>query len=473
MFRSTDWDRSAWSYWLPQLVLVFGLALLWVPLSGHLAWGVVLEPRFSLLFAGTFRGASVLFGFLAWRSIRHPGSRRTLMVVIATGLAIRLLLLPTAPILEDDGYRYMWDGAVVAEGLNPYRHPPLRFLAAPEVTALLADRGLSPTPLPEGYEGITADGRAVLGRVNHPFLTTIYPPVAQAGFALAHVLAPWNFIGWKLVVLAAECVTLLLLLGSLRSLGRPAIWAGIYWLHPLALKEFANSGHMDALLLPGLAGAAWAVAAGRHRLVGVALALASAVKLWPLLLVPAALGRGRRAVMIGTGAALAAILLILPQLLALQSEAGLSSFASGWQRNALAFAVLESALAGVVEDPGLPARLLVATVIGGTAVYCWRRSTGEREERLATMAALTGLLLLLAPVGYAWYATWLLPLIALRPDPRWLILTACVPAYYLRFQFQADIQPGFERWLPPLLSFGPAWIAILWMEARKRWPAAA
>ena len=44
--------------------------------------------------------------------------------VIAVGLFLRLSMLPSVPMLEDDHFRYMWDGAVLANGFNPYKYAP-------------------------------------------------------------------------------------------------------------------------------------------------------------------------------------------------------------------------------------------------------------------------------------------------------------------------------------------------------------
>ncbi len=52
-----------------------------------------------------------------------PG-RAALLLMILTGLAMRVLLFGTTPILEVDFYRYLWDGAVVMQGHNPYLFAP-------------------------------------------------------------------------------------------------------------------------------------------------------------------------------------------------------------------------------------------------------------------------------------------------------------------------------------------------------------
>lgn len=44
--------------------------------------------------------------------------------MVGLGLAMRLVWFATAPPLEDDFYRYLWDGAAVASGRSPYALSP-------------------------------------------------------------------------------------------------------------------------------------------------------------------------------------------------------------------------------------------------------------------------------------------------------------------------------------------------------------
>ncbi len=69
----------------------------------------------------------------------------------------RITLFTAEPSLSDDIYRYLWDGKVQSNGLNPYLYPP-----DAEELEFLRD---------EYHEG-----------VNHKDIKTIYPPFAQVFF---------------------------------------------------------------------------------------------------------------------------------------------------------------------------------------------------------------------------------------------------------------------------------------------------
>ena len=123
----------------------------------------------------------------------RPGApaapRATLLIIIAAGLAARLILIPSEPMLEDDYQRYLWDGGVTAAGLSPYALSPRQANAADPQTRI----------------GVLAQASGdVIDRIAHAGLRTIYPPVTQAAFALAHKLNPWSLMAWKSVVLVLD-----------------------------------------------------------------------------------------------------------------------------------------------------------------------------------------------------------------------------------------------------------------------------
>lgn len=393
-----------------------------------------------------------------------------LWLIFTVGLIARIALIPSTPILEDDFYRYQWDGAVTAAGKNPFVYPPARFVSAPDIDRLLVTVGLEPTPLPKGYEALARAGRATLRRVNNPHIATIYPPLAQLGFAAGHLLTPWHLTGWKIIVLIAEMLTFSLLLGALRAGQLPLAWSALYWWHPLALKEFANSAHMDALLLPFLGGALWMVMAGRTRLMAGLMAGAAAVKFWPLLIVPTLLRRGRAAIVTGAVVGLIALLLVLPQLVSATIDSGLNRYAADWQRNALAFPGLVAVIGLAASDPAPLARVLVAVIVIGWVIWAWRQDRARPLDRIHAASTAILLLMLLGPTGYPWYALWLAPFAVVQPRLPVLVLLAGAPAYYLDFWFQVRASPQDWRWIAPLLSAGPAWLALV---AERRWRRAA
>lgn len=241
------------------------------------------------------------------------GPRLTLILVFAA--LFRLLLLPSWPIQEIDFYRYLWDGRVTLDGGNPFRYSPWAVLeTGPHAPPSSEVHGL--WQLANQSDSI----RTILERVHYPQIPTAYPPAAQAVFALSAALTPAeapvyvHVLLWKTVLLVFDVGTVVVLILLLRRLRLPASWCLAYAWCPLVLKEFANSGHFDAiavffstLALYALAGLKPAVAVDRsllRRAVGGCLALGLAIlaKSYPVVLLPLiaaylAARFGRRAVL--------------------------------------------------------------------------------------------------------------------------------------------------------------------------------
>ncbi|MCK9893045.1 glycosyltransferase 87 family protein [Frankia sp. AgB32] len=249
-------------------------------------------------------------------------------LLLGATVAIHAVALTGGPRLSDDLYRYAWDGRVQAAGIDPYRYGPL----APELDGQ-RDEWLFPNSA-----GCTAeDPLPHCTRLNYPRAHTIYPPVAQAYFTAVHLL-PGPPREHKLQLYASLGSLALVggLMAALRSRGRDPRLAAFYVLTPLAGIDAGSDAHVDvlgALLVLGAlaalrtphprgprsagaetskpartpepaeaaapaeaAEAARPAAPTRRRvwLAGALLGAAVAVKLYPALLVPAMIGRGRR-----------------------------------------------------------------------------------------------------------------------------------------------------------------------------------
>lgn len=194
------------------------------------------KPILPLVLVMAFAGAIYL---LALRKTNLLRNRWLLIWIFGIGLVARLLMFFT-PILEDDHYRYLWDGGVVASGFNPYQYAPKAFLTPSE------------TIIPSELKILAKEAGTILQHVNHPELRTIYPPLAQGTFALAHWISPWSLSAWRVVLLVTDVSTLILLSYVLFIFGFPMKGLVVYWWNPLLIKEIYNSGHMDVLLFPFL-----------------------------------------------------------------------------------------------------------------------------------------------------------------------------------------------------------------------------
>jgi hypothetical protein len=325
-------------------------------------------------------------GLALLRMSRYAAVPRTGVIVLTVALAARVPLLFAAPSLSDDVYRYVWEGTVIAHGGNPYAQ-------APDDPGLAALRDLEIHP-----------------RVNHPELAAIYPPLAEAGFALVAAIAPSVF-AFKLWVLLHDLLLVLVLLALLRREGRPPLAAIAYAWNPLVIVEFAGSGHNDPTAMLWLA-VAWLLARRHPALSALALGAGALVKLVPLVTLPLFLARWP------WRARLTVLGVLVPGLglfwaLTRDADSGLAAYWSRWRNNELVFHVLEGGL-GFER-----ARFAALAIVGGAILWAlWRR-----RETLAASRLVLRMATVVAPVVHPWYLGWTLIAEPLRPSAPWLLFS--------------------------------------------------
>ena len=363
--------------------------------------------------------AAAIIALLARAQQRAPGFLN-LGGLLFWALAFRLAALSAAPLMEDDPYRYLWDGWVTLSLGSPYGVAPASFF----------DSAL----VPEDWE-------SVLDAVAYPAVPTAYGPTAQGLFALSAQLFATSSWPLQCLALAGDLAILGLLLCLVPARQRPWV-ALLYGWCPLVIKEFANSAHIDsvgvALLLAALA--------LTHRARGVPsgalLALAVGVKPFALLAAPFLLANQRARGAIAAlrwPAALASLMtfaliawpLGLDRALA---PAGLAAMAGSWVFNApLHEAVLRCC--GATARQGVGLALLLG--VGAFLMFAWWRWLRAADDLRAPgrwpLLEVFGLFLLALPALNPWYLIWVLPFALLRPGPAaaspWVAAVALALSY--------------------------------------------
>lgn len=432
-------------------------------------------------------GVVYLLALFVGRSVPEHVSLFGLVLVI--GVLLRLVTFWTTPILEDDYYRYLWDGGVTASGINPYRTAPAE-VGHPE-----ASKGRYGASLDQ----LAQESGPIISRVNHPHLTTIYPPLAQLAFAVAHFIEPWKLWAWRLVLAIFDGITLVLLFGILRIIGKEeaiararyqsnkkSIASGgfrsnwfpqerrgagiiltgilIYWWNPLLITQTYSSVHMDLLTVPFVLGAIWLAAIARYNLSVVCLAAGAAVKIWPVLLLPLILRPLlRRPKQLAVALVLFGTLVAgfyVPLFSAVQNgSSGLLAYTQRWEMNDALFMVFVwgARLLPVTDWDWTAqevARVLVVLVLSGWVLIQVWEAPGSLRRFGAVAMSIVAAAFLLSPTQFPWYYLWFLPLLALAPRFSLLLLTALLPLYYLRFYF--DLK-GMVEWF----DYGIVWVEFL------------
>jgi len=351
---------TAWSGTV-GLVVVLTLAISRTPLGSPLF--------FSAL--AVFTGAYAVQLARVWSLTGDHHRAFRLALVFAVLLRLPLAISPVGA--DSDMVRYLWDGRVQQQGINP-------FAVVPSDPALAATHSAESARMP-----------SLRAR-------TPYPPGAQLFFRLV-VAVRDSTLAMKLALVACDLLTILLVARWLRRSGRSELLALAYAWNPLVVLEVAHSGHIDALGAVWIAAAACWLTERRTLLATLAFVMAVATKLLPLVLVPLLIGRIRI-----RDAALGALL--LGGLYLHYHDPAALTF--GAVPNVVAYIRFNGPVfLGLAAMFGSKGAAAVALLAGLTAagVARWRWEASDPAAWAWPMAVA----LLCAPVVYPWYLLYLTP----------------------------------------------------------------
>lgn len=385
-----------------------------------------------------FFNAYVLYA-LACLVVIQDAPPRLLFWIFSLVAVSQMILTLTRPTLSDDMFRYVWDGRVQAHGISPYRYPP----SAPELAAL-RDKDIYP-------------------HINRKPAVTVYPPAAEAAYALLWRIVPDNVRWFQIAMSLGGISAGLLLAGLLRDLGRPASRALIYLWSPLLAFETAHAAHVDGLVLPFLVGAWWARVREHAGLVGILLGVATAMKFYPALLLPflwqPGHPRARWQMPLAFLATMAAF--YLPYTIA--SGSAVLGFLPNYFQESFNVSPLVSSLKTLTFTYGWnsPNRMSlialgVVILLSGWAIL---KPAPDAETALRRCMLPIGTVTLLSQNLFSWYMLWLLPLIAIFLEPS-------------SKKFGALTLPGLDAWTGWWLFCGLVGFSYTFFLAWKPMPAA-
>lgn len=385
------------------------LALLGIGVAAATAHAVVATDQFLMpayVVSNILHG--VVFLVAAIMVIRRRATTAGFLTILAVAIVIRGIAWTAEPNLSTDAYRYVWDARIQAAGFDPYRYVP----ADPRL-AELRDEAI--------YPNINQKERAV----------TIYPPAAQMAFRLAAKLGD-GLEGVRRLGLAADALITAVLLMLLARLDLPRERIILYAWHPLPVWEFVVQSHIDVIATAVLAVGLLALAWGWRFAGGAVFAVATLVKYFPIVLVPALWRRWDAKAPLAFVAT--AVLLYLPfarggdtvPLGFLKSHLDNEGYGSGW-----GFHVI-----WLLRDFGI-ANPHVEVYLALSAILLAGLAANALFNRGATEISWSGLLLLgsafvwLTSPHYPWYFAFLVPLLAVTPHPAAIAMTLLAVVLYL------------------------------------------
>lgn len=260
--KTVDPQQLRWSVRntlsLSQLgFLLWAGCLILTLVSSQFRYGVPALSRPILPLVGLLLAMSAIYLLAIWKAIHSESMQQNWPTILVFALAMRLVMVFSTPIQELDYYRYLWDGESVLVGVSPYKYSPQQVLCASTESARGAHELGRLVELCES----NPRAAAIASRVHYGELPSIYPPVSLAVFAVSVATTPASasvdtavmVLKWWIVLFD---VGIIFLLRSLLIAARFSVdWTVAYAWCPLTMKEFANSGHLDAIAVFFMLGA--------------------------------------------------------------------------------------------------------------------------------------------------------------------------------------------------------------------------
>ena len=380
------------SPWLMMLGGLISLITL-LALQQTNSWNVEGYIVFSLLHG-------LVYLFAVWKVLRTRSRPADYTWILIWALAFRGLAMLSEPALTTDAFRYVWDGKVQIEGVNPYQYVP-------------ADPQLESMRDTDIYPHINKK------EVAH----TIYPPAAQV-FFLAGASLGIGIDGMKIVGLVFECITIGALLSWLRVKQLPATLILIYAWHPLPMWEFSSQAHIDSAAVAMMMLAILAAQKRCQGWAGVALSTAVLVKYFPIVILPAIWKRWDWRMPVAMVAC--AVLFCLPYWSTLDASSpgfllqhlDAEGYGAGWGFHPIWF----SRLLGLGTVSGrvyLSAAVAILGVLGLRAFF--QREPVEIQPKM--LVCLGAMFVILSTPHYPWYFGFLVALSVMHLSVPVLVMT--------------------------------------------------
>lgn len=208
--------------------------------------------------------------FLFYKLIQLSKHNIKLLTWLAFGF--RAVFILAIPNLSQDFYRFIWDGRMILEGINPYLYTPESFISKDEFPITQAQE------LYNGMGSLSA---------NH---YTNYPPLNQLCFFIASLFASKSILGsavvLRLIIISADLGTLYFGKKLLEKLKLPAHNIFWYLLNPFIIIELTGNLHFEGVMIFFLVWSLYLIHYDKWKLAAIVFACSVSIKLIPLLFLP-------------------------------------------------------------------------------------------------------------------------------------------------------------------------------------------
>ena len=470
-------------------------------LSYQFNWGEGYQKRPILEYLFLYVGVFAIYFLVVTRVIRNSGETLSLRCIIFFGLLFRVIILPTNQIQEDDIYRYLWDGKVFANGVNPYKFSPneisevkkLKIKKPEQFSSRYGEREKLELDLLYSLKWENDRSVVFMERINHPNVPTIYPPFTQIVFRVVHQIKQDSIITMRSVFLVFDILALIFIVMILKKLGKNQALCIIYFWSPLVIKETFNSTHLDIIGISLMCGSFYFLICFWRLTALVFLALGTMSKFYPVILLPIYIrgmiqNRSENESLAKAWTIVCFVLIAFGVTCAIlywpfldtdtKTFDGLKTFTTFWQNNESLFSILvffyrniigleqsfslgQEALLLSYDLPTFLAKLTVLVVLGVSILWLTLYSGAFPPEKMLRFCFIVmSLLFLLSPVQNPWYLNWVIPFLCFFPIRAWIFLSGLIGFYYLDFYLDYQNIQGYGFWVI-LIEYLPFYMVLI------------
>jgi hypothetical protein len=331
-------------------------------------------------------------------------------------------------------------------------------------------------------------------RINHPDVSTIYPPLAQYVFRFSQQINVDSLLTLRIIFLAFDLMGTVFIILALRALNLNQNFSLVYFWSPLMIKETYNSTHLDIIGISCLCVSIYFLI--RKRMVGSIFFLALSVlgKFYSAVLLPFYLQRvwflaqkNRRS---GTITVTIHLILFCTVIAVFYLPfidiggsvfAGLKTYSVYWQSNDSLFAILLYVLKNILNSgvaTEIPifgnsmifAKSIMTLVILAAVAYLILKQApkiNSPEIWVRNLFLIMVLVFLLSPVQNPWYLCWTVPFLCIFHSRSLIFLTGLIGLYYLDFYLDYQDITQYSVWVA-WLEYTPFYVYLLWELFRSK-----
>jgi alpha-1,6-mannosyltransferase len=211
------------------------------------------------------------FLFLCFGGLYFTQKNKFLRLAVI-GVLMRIILLFSFPHLSQDFYRFIWDGQLLSQGINPYLYTPQSLI---ENAIIQLNNG---TTLLQGMGELSANN------------FSNYPPANQLSFWFASYFGGSSVLGnimaLRIQLILADVGVLWLGTKLLKKLQLPQHFIFLYFLNPFIIIELTGNLHFEGLMMFYFVASLYLLVQKRIVLAAILFGVSISIKLLPLLLLP-------------------------------------------------------------------------------------------------------------------------------------------------------------------------------------------